>query len=309
MALMRVKDLYFLTVLILIRVIGFSRSVILRNRLVTLLGWIAFQISSEKRTRSLAGLQEGLGSSVGHRERERIALASFRMFWQDAFAILPLPGESRSLDHLPVEGRGLLETALKQGKGAILLESNSFGNRLLAKQVLHKQGFSLVQVHAQNHLHGLRNRGLKRSWLRESFINPTFEDWENEFLSDVVYLPEDDSLTFTRILQRLLAGNSIICSAGDGNRGKRMVRIPFLGRSRSFATGMFSLSRVSGAPVMPLFCYQDFGGQTRVTIGPIFKLDRIEKDRLAPDPGLSEYVAILENYVKKYPDQYRHWHF
>ena len=58
------------------------------------------------------------------------------------------------LKQLELLGLEHLRVAIGQGKGAILWESSCFRRRLLAKQILHNNGFAVDQVHGENHLGG-----------------------------------------------------------------------------------------------------------------------------------------------------------
>jgi len=208
------------------------------------------------------------------------------------------------MDRITIIGEELLRSALTKGRGVILLESNAFGYRVIAKQLLSRRGFRLHQVHAENHLNGLRNEGLGANWMRRAVLKRTFERWEKKFMSEIIDLPGGESMLFTRTLQRRLAANSIICSAGDGGLGQKLVTVPFLGRDRPFATGMFSLSKISGSPILPLFCFQEEGDEIKLVLGPEHD---VVKDGV--DGALVSFVRLLEDYIRRYPGQYRNWQF
>ncbi|MGW8178900.1 MAG: lysophospholipid acyltransferase family protein [bacterium] len=302
MVLIKVSDLYYFTVLVLIwlgKSLGWPW---LRSQLIAGIGWFAYRFSSDKRLKATEHLEELYGTQLNRVERDRIVLSSFRSFWCDSFAVLPCPQELTQLDDTVIEGEKILASALDRGKGAILIESNAFGERVTAKQILDRQGFPVHQVHAENHMNGLRNESVHASWLREAVLKNTFERWEKEFVEEIVYLPEDDSLLFTRTLQQRLSQNCIVCSAGDGQEGYKLISVSFLNRSRLFATGMFSLAALSGTPVLPLFCFRDRERGIRLVIGP--ELNPIKRQ---VDVSVTAYAQLLEGYIRRYPDQYRNW--
>jgi lauroyl/myristoyl acyltransferase len=71
---------------------------------------------------------------------------------------------------------------------------------------------------------------------------------------------------------------------------------------------MVSLSRASGAPILPLFCVQEEEGIFVVSIErPISGDAGMDRDQ-AREICIDRYVALLESYVKKYPEQYFSWH-
>jgi lauroyl/myristoyl acyltransferase len=65
---------------------------------------------------------------------------------------------------------------------------------------------------------------------------------------------------------------------------------------------MFSLSLLSGAPILPLFCFRGKEEEIRLIIGP-----EIVVTKGKVEEALVFYVKQLENYIKRYPEQYRNW--
>jgi len=304
MAFCQVNDLYFMTVLLSIRFSRWFGSPWLRDLITRFVGWTAYRFSADKRRRACKGLEKAFGSSFSPREKSQILLSSFQDFWSHSFAILPTQQDLARWERAVVVGTESLDAALDRRKGVILLESNSFGCRMAAKHILRKHGFSVYQVHAENHLNGLRNDGVRGNWVRSRILKSRFERWESRFVTGVIYLPEDDSLVFTRTLLRRLAAGSIICSAGDGNMGRKKIELPFLGQTRAFATGMFSLSALAGASVLPIFCFEQKDERIRLQIGP-----EICAGKGQAEAGLASYVKQLEEHITMYPEQYRNWHF
>lgn len=111
-----------------------------------------------------------------------------------------------------------------------------------------------------------------------------------------------------RVLFDRLKQNAIICVAGDGTLGWNSVRKNFLGGYRTFFTGMVSLSRITGAPILPLFCVQEDSDKTAVIIEPPIALDSTKDRDSASELCIDQYVSLLESYIKRYPEQYRNWH-
>ncbi len=71
---------------------------------------------------------------------------------------------------------------------------------------------------------------------------------------------------------------------------------------------MVSLARLSGAPLLPIFCVQE-GDSAGILIieGPV----HIEKDagrEQGLEKSLREYAGLLEGYIRRYPELYRNWH-
>jgi len=115
------------------------------------------------------------------------------------------------------------------------------------------------------------------------------------------------SLVYARELVARLRGNRLVCVAGDGPLGHRRVEIEFLGGWASFATGTISLSRLTGSPLLPLFCLELPSGDVELTV----------EAPLALEPGRGRdgelsvarrYARLLEARILGAPGQYRSWH-
>ena len=63
------------------------------------------------------------------------------------------------------------------------------------------------------------------------------------------------------------------------------------------------------APLLPLFCFEDPPGQPRLVVeAPVVIESGPARDR-AIEAALRHYTSLLEGYVRRYPAQYRNWHF
>ena len=206
-----------------------------------------------------------------------------------------------------VLGLGHLQGALKTGKGAILWQSNSFGRKFLAKQVLRDHGFFVHQIYGENHAGGFPSP-CPASWVRRRIITPLFDRCEQPYVAEILGLPLWEPLPVMRVLFDRLKQNGIICSAGDGTLGWNSVRKHFLGGYRTFFTGMASLSRISGAPILPLFCVQENSDKIAVIIEPPLAFDSTTDRDRASELCIEQYVNLLESYIRRYPEQYRNWH-
>ena len=236
-----------------------------------------------------------------------IVKSSFHQFWLEAFS-MPSDGLSAlALQQVHIRGLEHLQSTIAKGKGAILWESNSFGRKFLAKQVLHQDGFSVHQVYGENHVGGFRSP-CPASWLRRCVIKRFFDSWEKRYVAEILNLPLWEPMPTIRVHFERLKQNRIVCVAGDGTLGWNSVRKNFLGGYRTFFTGMASLSRITGAPILPLFCIQEDGDKTVVIIEPPIALDSTTDRDSASELCIDQHVNLLESYIRRYPEQYRNWH-
>jgi len=208
---------------------------------------------------------------------------------------------------MPLRGEAHLREALSRGKGVILLESNNFGSRIMARRIVSAHGYPLHQVHMVIHLgSGFVVRPADRNWA-SAMLGRYFDKCEKEFLEEIIYLPPTDSMAFTRTMLDRLQRNAIICLAGDGRYGQRLVEVPFLGVPKTFSTGMMSLARSSGAAVLPLFCpAKGYSGFEAIIEAPIDVEASPGRDA-SVKAAVAQFSDVLGRYASKYKDQYSGW--
>ena len=295
-------DLYLLCVIALVKAVHRSHSLRLARYLSRFAGQAAWRLSRRRRQSREQILAQTLDISAA--ETQRVVKRCFYEFWNSVFS-LPHYGIQRS-DSQTAELRGLdhLKNALAKGRGVILWESNSFGKRVLAKRVLHQNGFSVCQIHAQNHLEGFRN---SESWIAKNVIQPFFEDREKPFVKEILYLTSGD-ISFNRALFERLQRNAILCIAADGRQGHKFVPVQFLGQSALFSTGMISLAKLSVATILPLFCIQRGTEKAAVIIEAPIQIEASGDRERGLERSVKQYAGVLESYIRTYPEQYLSWY-
>ena len=309
MKFIQANDLYFLAVIALIKMVDWSSSLRLKDYVVRGIVFTAYQLSRNKRRLSQANLSQTLSERLSERQQRDIVKGAFREFWEDVFSLSLSRQEKAALKGVEISGVEHLQNALRERKGAILWESSSFGKRHLAKHILHENGVALYQVHAERHLGGFRSGNGAATWVRHYIAKPFFERREKQFVTEIIYLPDSDSLVFTRRLLALLRQNAILCITGDVEFGRKLISQPFLGHTKLFATGMVSLAKTSGASILPMFCVQEPGSKTRLIIERPIRIDTGVEREQGLENSIAEYVGLLESRIRRYPEQYRSWHY
>lgn len=301
-------DLYLLSVVALIRLGALVSCLGTRSFLVKTAAVMAYQVSWTKRRLSEQNLFQTFEGKLTQDQLRTIVKSSFYQFWLEAFSIPQpsVPDDGR----VQVEIRGLehLQRAKDNGKGAILWESGYFGRRFLMKQILHQYGFAVHQVYGENHAAGFYTP-CPASWVRRRVITRFFDQCEKQYVAEILNLPLWEPLPVVRILFERLKRNGIICTAGDGTLGWNSVRKKFLGGHRIFYTGMVSLSRSTGAPIIPVFCIQESKNKIAMIFEPPISVDSNMDRASASEIYIDRYVCLLEEHIKKNPAQYYNWHF
>jgi Kdo2-lipid IVA lauroyltransferase/acyltransferase len=299
MKLIIVRDLYFFSAVALVWLAPWLPTPWLRERLAAGLGLLAFQLSRRKRRLVEGSVERAFVTELSARDRRRIAQASFREFWREMLE-WGLPPEA-TRRRLAVRGLEHLRSALARGRGAILWESHGFGYRLRAKRALSEAGFPVHQVHGPNYVGGFDTRGVTETWFRQAAVRGFFDSAEKRFVADLIYLPADGSLAFTRRLMDLLKRNEIVCITADGDSGQKFLKVPFLGQDAPFATGAVTLARMAGAALLPLFCTEEEGTLAVTLHEPV----QVEN---APECAIQEFVRLFEERIRKQPHRYRNYH-
>jgi lauroyl/myristoyl acyltransferase len=287
-------DVYVLCVIGLIKVVDGFASPRLARFFARATAVAAWQLSRRRRRIRALVLTRTLGTTEV--AALKIVKTCFYEFWHGLFT-LAYDGHGLAAE---VRGVERLQNALANDKGVILWESQSFGKRVLAKRILHQNGFSVCQLHGREHLEGFRN---SRSWTGRNIIRPFFENREKRFVKEVIHLVPAELSTSRALLQRLRK-NCIVCVSADGKQGRKFISAQFLGFPDVFPTGLINLARVSGATILPLFCIQQNGSRATLVIERPISIQANGDRASCLEIGVREYVGLLESYIRRYPEQY-----
>ncbi|MBW2037486.1 MAG: hypothetical protein JRI41_08425 [Deltaproteobacteria bacterium] len=286
--------------------ISWFSSSLIKKLVINGIAFTAYHFSRKKRRLIEKNLFKAFDGKLNKNQRGEIVKGAFHEYWQDTFWLLPSKVEKAALSRVEIRGLEYLHKALEDGKGVILWESAVFGQRNLAKQILHEKGFSLYQIHNEKHL-GTFFIGKTVTWMRIHVIKRFFERCEKQFVEDIIYLPSTDSLLFTRILLNRLKQNAILCVTGDAEFGEKLIPIKFFHCIKFLPTGMVSLAKISGASILPLFCIQGENGEINLIIEQPIQIKTGVDKELGLEKSINQYVGLLESYIRRYPEKYQAW--
>jgi KDO2-lipid IV(A) lauroyltransferase len=301
---LRRYDIYLLAILAAIETARRLGVPGLDRLLGCLFGSLAFQFSHHKYRAIETNLTRAFGDTLTAKERRALAHRIFVAYWQELFSWSKTPeyfsrrASVRGIEHL--------EQASASGKGVILWESNGFGTRVAGQSILAAHGIHLTQIHTLWHLGGLGAGDADTSWIVRHLIHPYFDRLERSRVSEVIYLPTDSSLAFTRTLFRRLRANAALCIAAEGHAGQKQIELEFLGQPCQFSSGVPSLSLLSGAPIVPFFCTPAPDGGYTLEILPALE-HRHPSPTCRAESLFSAYLGTLESAVRSHPEWYRHW--
>ncbi len=295
-------DLYLLSVLALFQSLETTRSARVGDAFAKCIARVAYHSLRAKRRAIRERLREFLGAHSTAREINRRVYGTFESFWRDAVMLLNVERKSE-LERARIRGLEHITDALARGHGAILFENSFFGQRNAVKRILFTRGFNVHQTHSPEHLGGFFAQG--ETEIRARVIRPFFETREQKYVASILYLAQGESFAVTRHLMNLLQQNEPVYLSGEGQIGHKHVELEFLGKPRRFATGAIHLAQLTGAPLLPIFCWLDERDELHLEIEPPLEFPNNAR---AAEIGMKQFARLLEQRIRQHPEQYRDWH-
>jgi len=215
-----------------------------------------------------------------------IAKSTYRHIGDMAAEFFEIPYMNRTNLHEYVEFEGLehLEQALDQKKGVLSIVAH-FGNWEMMTAALPLAAHPMEIIY----------RPL------DSVILENLTTWVRTFHGNAMIAKDGAA----RKILRGLAKNKIIGILVDQNVATREgIFINFFNRPACTATGLAGLALYTGAPVLPAFMIRMENGRYKFLLQPMvetIKTGNNEKDIFL---NTQNYANIIENIIRKYPDQY-----
>lgn len=114
----------------------------------------------------------------------------------------------------------------------------------------------------------------------------------------------DSTIVPTLAVLRALSSNGIVAMQGDRDFDNTGVAVPFFGREAYFPRGPLRVAMASGATVLPAFIVRMPDGRYRAIVEEPMPVETAGDRDAALAVNLRRYVAILERWVRAYPDQW-----
>jgi len=236
-----------------------------------------------------ANLSVILGSSADSEPVRRAADEMVRghaSAWLDFLHFAARPPEEAALLVESVVGFSRLVEGRLQGKGVVLLTAHlgnwEVGGLMLAEV---KQPIHVVLV---PDLFAGVERVRRRMHAR----------------AGVTEIPVDRTFLPTLAVLRALDRNGIVAMQGDRDFDNTGIPAPFFGREAYFPRGPFRVAMATGAVVLPAFIVSVPGGRYRAIIEEPIPIEDAGDRDAALRRNIARYVAVLERYVGKYPEQW-----
>ncbi len=120
----------------------------------------------------------------------------------------------------------------------------------------------------------------------------------------VTEIPVDRTFLPTLSVLRALDRNGIVAMQGDRDFDNTGIAAPFFGREAYFPRGPFRVAMATGAVVLPAFIVSVPGGRYRAIIEEPIPIEDAGDRDAALRRNVARYIAVLERYVGKYPEQW-----
>ena len=189
-------------------------------------------------------------------------------------------------DRIPIVGREHLDHALRQGRGAILLNPH-FGPFLLAMPALGHRGYTVSQLAGQG-----AELFQHASRLQQAVYREKLKAIEGNM--PVHFINTAGSRFALKNAFRLLRQNGILLMPSTTRVGANWACTTFLGRPAAFSLAAFRLARDTGAALLPVFLL-DSCPFAELHIAPALAAG-------ADDEIILQcYIDTLERLVRQYP--------
>lgn len=110
----------------------------------------------------------------------------------------------------------------------------------------------------------------------------------------------DDGLrTWVRLREALEADEVVLIQGDRVLPGQKGAPMPFLNGHMLLPTGPVKLAQASGAPIVPVFSIRRPDDRLRVIVD-----EPIRIQQLGPDATMARLAAVIERYVREYPEQW-----
>lgn len=220
----------------------------------------------------------------GGRELANTCLKTFRNFGRFIYEFLLLPKlDSRSMNAwlTPVHEE-IVEEGLRRKRGVIVLTGH-LGNWELGAAFLALSGHPLTVVAMEHPSEAVTDFFVRRRLVHRM---------------RVVSLKEA-----VRECLRALKGNEVVALLGDRDYTGTGEVVQFFGKNTRVPSGALSLAANTRSLVVPAFAVRE-GEKYKVHFNAPLELQRTENRQEDLRVNLRRWVKILEEYIRRYPDQW-----
>jgi KDO2-lipid IV(A) lauroyltransferase len=250
-------------------------------------GDVFFLFSTRRRKMVGNNIQRAMGGAENKRTLKRQVRNVFRNAARNYFDLTKISRmDLKNLDgKIKIEGIPHLTQAVNNGKGVIIATAH-LGNFEFGAHVVAAQGFEmmiLIEAYDDSTPFLRKLAALRRG--------------------KGVRIFQVDMMGIKECLKTLQRGGTvtIVCDRDLQGNG---IKTLFFGEETSFPAGVVDLALRTGAAVVPIFSLRGSNNITSIFIEPPLKLVNSEDPDQAKKANLEVLVAVLEKYIRTYPEQW-----
>ena len=250
------------------------------------IGMLYYALVKKRREIALNNLHIAFGNNLTAAQRTEICKASFVNVGKTCVEFLRFPklNAENIWDHVTVEGRENLYTALEAEKGAIVFLAH-FGNWELLSLVYG----ALIPDRAKAIAFPLKNDPLN------TYL------WRHREQLSLKLIPRNRAVRETL---RALRNNQAIGFFADQNAGTEGVFVNFLGKPASAVRGPAVLTLKTGAPLIFSLSIRQPDDRHLVYISPAIHPEPTDDFESDVERYTTQMLKQLETYIHKYPEQW-----
>ncbi len=240
--------------------------------------------------RGFAGnLSIALGIPVDHvriRQLVRRMFMNYGEYMADFFCLPQLPRRKANAAFSHLKGEDIIQNALKQGRGVILLSAH-LGNWEFGGTMMRLSEYPLAVVSLPHN-----------SAPTNALVNRFRED-------KGISVIEVDASPFSAIpILKHLRKNGVVAMIGDKDFFGNGKLIPFFGKQVRFPIGPVTIAMASGAALIPAFVLKQPDGRYFGVLEDAIPLSNEGSREQAMKINLEKIAVIFETYIQRYPDQW-----
>ncbi len=220
------------------------------------------------------------------RKTVRQIFLNYGQYMADFFLIPQLPSHKVKAFFAAIEGEDVLQKALANGRGAILLLAH-LGNWEIGGNMLRAMNYPIA-IAAMAH----------NTTATNVLVNRLRYD------KGIKIFHVDRSLFSGIDILHYLRNNGIVAISGDKDFFNNGRPVTYFGKTVSFPLGPVVMAMNSGADLIPAFVLKQPDGKYFGVLEEAIPLD-LEGDRYEViDKNLAKTARVFEKYIRAYPDQW-----
>lgn len=272
----------------LIKILGFFAKILpvgLTFFLGRRLGDILYYFDIKHKAVAYSNIKMACGSRLSTCNLSKLTHEFYRTFGQNLIEIFLIPSVNKKyLDkYIKIEGLENIFSALKEGKGVILLGAHA-GSWELSNIICSYLGFPFNLLVGEQ-LKYPRVAGLLNSYRIKRGCKIINRQGQTK-----------------KIIEALSNNETIGMTIDQG--GKNGILVDFFGRSASMSTGAVRLALKYGCAVIPVLFLRLKGPYIKITIKPSFKLDKTNDSNKDIQGNLQKLISIFEKHIAEHPKEY-----